>query len=54
MALPKGPVRQRAALAMGESAGIPKPSGTPRIKSGGRVSKTELKKYGNGFRAHKK
>lgn len=45
-------VRQRAALAMGESAGIPAPSGKPRFSKGERVDKTELKKYGNGFRRH--
>ena len=47
-------VRQRYAVATGKDAGLPKPSGKPRIKSGGKVDKTELKKYGNGFRAHGK
>lgn len=46
----KQAVRQRAALAMGESAGIPKPSGRPRFKSGGGIDKTEYQNYGNGFR----
>jgi hypothetical protein len=47
-------VRQRYAVATGKDAGLPKPSSTPRAKHGGRVDKTEMKKYGNGFRAHKK
>jgi hypothetical protein len=45
-----GAVRQRAALAMGQSAGVPTGTGTPRFKRGGSVSKTTFKKYGNGFR----
>lgn len=45
-------VRQRYAVATGKSAGIPTGSAKPRFSKGARVDKTEIKKYGNGFRKH--